>query len=233
MRHLISSTAVVLCAAALGLCAGCGDKPGKAQEETAQSAESEVRANPAEMARRGKDLFVAVIQASTEREAMGLESLWPVTGGKRHGGDDDIAEVSFPNATEYFKALFDLPKKDAPYVAVDSDLALETENGQSLWSVMLNVDERISDRAPILISANFDCSQLPAKWPAAGLDADKVLTVGTCPLLGNAGIVFVTKGGLVGGLKADKVTLRGIYGDAALTLPTQYLTPKGVVGVKK
>ena len=199
-----------------------------------KSVNSDLRARVVDMANRGKKLYVEVIRANTEREAAGLLTVLPLSGKNLSNDKEDISGILFMDTRQYFKRLFDLPQPKAPYLACDANLALINGNRDVLWNVMVDYDaEKISDQAPLFVSANFDCSRFPVRWPVATLDADKVIPIGYSPIIGGDGIVIVTKGGKVIALPAEKVTLRNIYGDGRLKLPRQYLTPTGIVTVGK
>ena len=120
---------------------------------------------------RGRNLFVGITQACIEREAAGLQSVWPHTAGSDDLSDDkdDIAGIPFRNSTDYFKALFDMASmgKDgwAPYVNVDiSTLKLSTDSDFCDWIVAANVKEEFADVIPVLISANVDPSALKTSF---------------------------------------------------------------------
>ena len=80
-------------------------------------------ANTAAMAMRGRNLFVAITQANTDREAAGLSKVWP--SDETEGLDDDDKQlIGSTSSTDFFKYLFDFENKgDAaswkPYVEVD------------------------------------------------------------------------------------------------------------------
>ncbi|HBJ59702.1 MAG TPA: hypothetical protein DDY72_04500, partial [Verrucomicrobia bacterium] len=61
-------------------------------------------ANTTAMAMRGRNLFVGITQANTEREAQGLSSVWPHKNTTDGLSDDteDIAGTAYSSATDYF-----------------------------------------------------------------------------------------------------------------------------------
>ena len=68
-------------------------------------------ANTAAMAMRGRNLFVAITQANTDREAAGLSSVWPQD--ETEGLDEDDKQlIGAASSTDYFKYLFDFEKKN-------------------------------------------------------------------------------------------------------------------------
>jgi len=105
--------------------------------------------NSSEMAAMGRNLFVGIIQANTEREAAGLDSVWPKSAETRSNDKSDIAGMVFKNSSDYFRALFDLAnagkKNWAPYVAgIDWSTALPKGSASSQWIVA----KGITDGAP-------------------------------------------------------------------------------------
>ena len=81
-------------------------------------------ANTSAMAMRGRNLFVGMTQANTEREAAGMAEVWPQTSVESSGATDpDIADQSWTSTTEFFKELFDMDNYGKaewqPYVNVD------------------------------------------------------------------------------------------------------------------
>ena len=67
-------------------------------------------ANTAAMAMRGRNLFVAITQANTDREAAGLTSVWP--SEDTEGLDEDDKQlIGAASSTDYFKYLFDFEHK--------------------------------------------------------------------------------------------------------------------------
>lgn len=122
-------------------------------------------------AMRGRNLFVGIVQANTEREAAGLQGVWPNTTGSDGLSDDkeDIAGIPFRNSTDYFRTLFDTASmgKDgwAPYVVVDiSTLKLSRDSDFCDWIVAANIQDEFDDVIPVLISANVDPSVLKTSF---------------------------------------------------------------------
>ena len=128
-------------------------------------------ANSSSAAMLGRNLFVGIVQANTEREAAGLQGVWPNTAGSDGLSDDkeDIAGIPFRNSTDYFRTLFDTASmgKDgwSPYVDVDiSTLRLSKNSDFCDWIVAANIKEEFDDVIPVLISANVDPSVLKTSF---------------------------------------------------------------------
>ena len=105
---------------------------------------------------RGRNLFVGITQANTEREAAGLTSVWPKGATNKSDDSEDIAGMTFGTSTEYFKELFDIDGygKDtwSPYVSgvdmnVLSGAGVPPFSGQQLDSknVMWVVAQGLTD----------------------------------------------------------------------------------------
>ncbi|MDA3924201.1 MAG: hypothetical protein PF904_05835 [Kiritimatiellae bacterium] len=138
-----------------------------------------VRANISPVSVRGRDIYVAITCANTEREPLGLPPVWPADPGfYTNAVQGDITAVNFTNSTDFFWSLIDGDnlgtEKWSPYVAGFnfSKLAgagvpqwksgrLEPEN--NMWSIAKNIDENTPDVIPFLITRNVDASSLATK----------------------------------------------------------------------
>ena len=124
-------------------------------------------ANTSAMAMRGRNLFVAITQSNTDREAAGLQAVWPQQSTE--GVDaDDTALIGASSSTEFFKQLFDFEHKGnaanwKPYVDVDvgvlsgggvpgASTTLDRKN--VAWLVLQNVASEMADVVPVLVSRN-------------------------------------------------------------------------------
>ena len=81
-------------------------------------------ANTSAMAMRGRNLYVGITQANTERQSSGMADVWPQTSVESSGATDpDIADQSWTSTTEFFKELFDMDNYGKtewqPYVNLD------------------------------------------------------------------------------------------------------------------
>ena len=190
---------------------------------------AQIRAVFQTWASHGRSLFVAIIQAETDRWSQGFASVYPQTANSVSDNKEDISGRVFANATDYFCELFDMQNKDKggawePYI--DSDPNFAFVDGKSMWNVAAGLKDEMSDVVPVLISANFDCKNLPTKSYDGKTNANVVIPIGTCPLLGNNGIVVVHKGGAVNYIPAHMVTLGVIYNKQPVSeLPEYYLAP--------
>ncbi len=179
-------------------------------------------ANTSAMAMRGRNLFVAITQANTDREAAGLCKVWPQqnTDGL---DDDDKKLIGASTTTDYFKYLFDFENKGdsakwKPYVDVDvgvlsgggvpgaSGTTLEKKN--IAWLIAKNVVDAMADVVPVLVSRNVEYSTLNS---ALGnkVEGNETTEVGCGngkgeddQPFGNKGWVLVRKGGASQVIKA-------------------------------
>jgi hypothetical protein len=63
-------------------------------------------ANTSACSMRGRNLFVGITSANTEREAAGLTSVWPKDDSQKSDDQDDIAGITPGTSEEYFEELF-------------------------------------------------------------------------------------------------------------------------------
>lgn len=182
----------------------------------------------------GKKLLEAINAASTTPDANGIShSAWPKSKTNVHGGQGTIDGVAFQNSTQYFKRVLGLDGGENLAKNTNPDTIIDKATDRSLWSIALDVDETTPDNAPVLISANFDCSNLPAKWSGDNGKKEKPLPIGTCPILGEKCVIAVMKNGVVTSMPAKEVKMRYFCFRNACELPRQYLSPDGIVSTKK
>ena len=130
-------------------------------------------ANTSAAAMRGRNLFVAITQANTERESAGLNAVWPQTDTEGLD-DDDKKLIGASSTTEFFKELFNMDKYGTtewrPYVDVDlsvlSGAGVPGLAGTTLtknniaWVVVQNLQNEVEDVIPAFVSRNVDYSAL-------------------------------------------------------------------------
>jgi len=205
---------------------------------------------------RGRDIFVAITGANTEREPLGLGNVWPRTvapaGATSSGGTVDIGYEAFDNSCDYFYKLNDgenLGTTDwSPYV-VGFDFGklagagIPAHSGQEqlkeancMWTIAGNVRDEMEDIIPILVTRNLpgtslysDMSGLP---PA---DKMKLGSVFDSPF-GNKGAVIIRKGGGSFNVRAMYATPLVVYNSQSFMTTVEgadnqlltYLSPNGV-----
>ncbi len=203
-------------------------------------------ANTSAMAMRGRNLFVAITQANTEREGAGLAEVWPkdADSNSKQGNGEDIADKAASTTTQFFKDLFDMDNYGStewdPYVNVDigvlSGSGVPGMTGSTLeskniaWVIAKNVTSEIADVIPVLVSRNVDFNTLGgslAKYD--GQSTTKVTVGGTYDQpFGNKAWVLVRKGGASQVIKAkysrlDVVFNRQGFDNSAKQQPLSYM----------
>ena len=184
-------------------------------------------ANTSAMAMRGRNLFVGITSANTEREASGLADVWPKDSDGATDNSDDIANKAASTTTQYFKDLFDIDNYGKaewdPYVNVDlgvlSGSGVPGMTGSTLeskniaWVVVKNLTSEVPDVIPALVSRNVDFNSLNgylAKFD--GTATTKVALGGTYDQpFGNKAWVLVRKGGASQVIKAKYSRLDVIF----------------------
>ena len=184
-------------------------------------------ANTSAMAMRGRNLFVGITSANTEREASGLADVWPKDSDGATDNSDDIANKAASTTTQYFKDLFDIDNYGKaewdPYVNVDlgvlSGSGVPGMTGSTLeskniaWVVVKNLTSEVADVIPALVSRNVDFNSLNgylAKFD--GTATTKITMGGTYDQpFGNKAWVLVRKGGASQVIKAKYSRLDVIF----------------------
>ena len=139
-----------------------------------------IKANLSACGTRGRNLFVAITAANTEREALGLGNVWPKTKVEGEEDKNDPLSGTVSDAADYFTKLFHLEKvKSAaewkPYVTgVDISVlsgagvpaspngATKIDGKNCLWCVAANITDEIPDVYPALFSRNIPVSSIKA-----------------------------------------------------------------------
>lgn len=186
-------------------------------------------ANTNAMAMRGRNLFVAITQCNTEREAAGLAEIWPQTSADSEGSSgEDIADSNYTSTTDFFKKLFDMDNYGKagwdPYVSVDmgvlSGAGVQGMSGSNLqskniaWVIAGNIQSEIADVIPVLVSRNVDYKTLAGSLEKYDGKAATKITVGNGTYdtpFGNKAWVCIRKGGAASTIKAKYSRLDVIF----------------------
>jgi hypothetical protein len=131
---------------------------------------SMLKATMAAVSSRGKDIYVAIIGANTEREPLGLPPVWPRSNPPSTNAFD-ISQMNFTNSTDYFYSLYDGDHYGTtnhnPYVRgfdysqlAGAGVPAHSGNGRlkpenNLWTIAKNVREDMDDIIPILVTRNI------------------------------------------------------------------------------
>ena len=187
----------------------------------------------------GKDIYVAIIGANTEREPLGLEPVWPKTQLKP-GTDTskgDIPTKTFTNSTDYFYELYDGVNAGTathdPYVRgfdysklAASGVPAKVGGGKltaenNMWVIAANITEEDDDQIPILISRNVDVKAIE-RAIVNGIKTNDFATrievgkgIYKTPF-GDKGFVCVKKGGGIFNIRSSHATLGTIFGHQEL-----------------
>ena len=184
-------------------------------------------ANTSAMAMRGRNLFVGITSANTEREASGLADVWPKDSDGATDNSDDIANKAASTTTQYFKDLFDIDNYGKaewdPYVNVDlgvlSGSGVPGMTGSTLeskniaWVVVKNLTSEVPDVIPALVSRNVDFNSLNGYLAKFDGTATTKVALGTTydQPFGNKAWVLVRKGGASQVIKAKYSRLDVIF----------------------
>ena len=186
-------------------------------------------ANTSAMAMRGRNLYVGITQANTERQSSGMADVWPQTDVEDSGATDpDIADRGWQTTTEFFKELFDMDKYGKadwqPYVNVDigvlSGAGVPGMTGSTLdkkniaWVITGNIQSEIADVIPVLMSRNVDYSQMNSNLGSYDGISATPITVGNGAYdqpFGNKAWVLVRKSGASQTIKAKYSRLDVIF----------------------
>lgn len=210
-------------------------------------------ANTSAMSMRGRNLFVGITQANTEREAMGLPSVWPHVskedGLMENDTSGDIAGVSKGGgtATEYFINLFDLKnygKADwSPYVSgvdvnvlsgsgVPAFTGTLTANNVA-WKVAAGFTDEVDDVLPVLVTRNASTDDF---FTSGNNNDSSSKTRPSIELgkenaqpFGNKACIVIHKGGAATVHKAKYATIAMIYNKQTISfsngIQVEYLKP--------
>ena len=207
-------------------------------------------ANTNAMAIRGRNLFIAITKANTERETQGLTSVWPKSTEQQSDDTEDIAGMAFSDAAQYFTELFDIKnygqQECSPYI--DSDLNVLSGSGvpafttgsalkgdNVAWCVAKGVADEMEDIVPVLVTRNAQVDMLPTAGGAHDMSADKnEIKLGKAngaesdTPFGDKAFVVIRKGGASQVIKKKYTKLYLVYNRQSFVVPTgvtfEYLT---------
>ncbi len=141
-----------------------------------------LKAQTTAMASNGRNLFLGITGANTEREQAGLPTVWPQTEKVEGVDETDIAgQGPYSSSTTYFNDLFCLTGKGGapaygskdwrPWIDVDisklSGSGVPGFSGGSLkpdnvaWVILGNIKTGIDEIIPVLVSRNVNYKNLP------------------------------------------------------------------------
>lgn len=212
-------------------------------------------ANMTAVGTRGRDIYVAIAGANTEREPLGLPPVWPSEGGLLTNAVDDIASKVFTNSTDYFNCLFDGKNLGKacwdPFVAgldysklagagVPAYTTGKFTAANNLWTVAMNVRDEMEDVVPVLVTRNIDASSLAGKVTERVWDKKLRFDPEWQVPYGDQAFILIRKGGAIFKCRAKYSSYGVVYGkrtfDATVDVegkpvakPLKYLTPTHTV----
>lgn len=213
-----------------------------------------LKANMTAVGARGKDIFVGITGANTEREPLGLGSVWPKATATGASTATDIADKTYTTSSEYFYDLIDGDNVGtanwSPYVVgldyskfagagvpAKSDTSKKLDEKNNMWTIAGDLRDEMEDIIPVLVTRNVDCSKALYKDLSDGTDATRIQDwykndeANKAPF-SSKGFVMLRKGGAIFTLSARYVSPRVIYqGQSFKTASTgngiTYLAPDG------
>lgn len=187
-----------------------------------------MKANMTSVGARGKDIYVAITGANTEREPLGLGNVWPKTV-QEAGADTtstDIGSKTFTSSTDYFYELYNGENvgtdQHSPYVSgfdysklAGGGVPAKSGSGKltaanNMWCIAGNVRDEMEDIIPILVTRNVDCTTL--RKDLTSVDDSKLQWSSSYKApFSNKGFVMVRKGGGLFNGTAKYATIRVVY----------------------
>lgn len=196
-----------------------------------------LKANMMSVGARGKDIFVAITGANTEREPLGLGHVWPKKSDTVTGSGEDIAETQYTTSSDYFSDLMDVTKAAtpatwAPYVngldvsklagagvPVKPDTTGKIQKENNMWTIVGDLHDEYEDVIPVLVTRNVNETTVlkntvtsPSKERIATWWSD---TAARKQPFGNKGFVMVRKGGGIFSMSSRYVTEFTLYNGQA------------------
>jgi prepilin-type N-terminal cleavage/methylation domain-containing protein len=211
-----------------------------------------LRANMASVGTRGRDIYVAIVGANTEREPLGLGNVWPKT--VQESGVDttsgDIGIKTFQNSSDYFYELYDGANVGTsthdPYVrgfdysklagaGVPAKAGMgKLQAANNMWTIGGNVRETMEEVIPVLVTRNLDCTSLRKDLPT--MENTKLQYSKTYrEPFADKGIVVVRKGGGIFNISGKYCNVSVMYANqtfmttiaGSTAAPLTYLGPEG------
>ena len=198
-------------------------------------------ANTSAMAMKGRNLYVGVTKANTERQQQSMGTVWPKSSENKDEDQEDIAGMDFSDSAKWFEELFNIKKYGdqdwSPYVS-GVDIAVLSGSGvpsfsgtKSLdgkyvaWSVLKGMQDEMEDVIPVLVTRNAQTSALPTSGTFQGTEQTPV-GVGKAnggesdTPFSNKAFVLVRKGGAAQVIKAKYSKLYLVYNKQGFTVPS-------------
>ena len=174
------------------------------------------QANMTAAGTRGKDIYVSIIHANTDRALQGFAPVWPANG----------EEFDFPNSTDYFRHLyderhvgtetwnplasgFDYSKLAGAKVPQCAGKTLTADC--NMWTVAKNVRNDMDEMLPVLVTRNVDARSLASEETSWELERKPFFDDDWLAPFGTRGLVMIRKGGAVFKAKSKYATYQVVY----------------------
>lgn len=139
MAALAACTALATGAVAAPECEMVAADAAKAQgAEAVRCTKADASLLAEKAGKRGRELYVAMVQANVEREGAGIAPVWPRTTAQKGTPKGDIAGLAFKSAAGYFSVLFDVKNAAAadklatPEGSCSTDKTMQMEESHSM-----------------------------------------------------------------------------------------------------
>ena len=198
------------------------------------------------MLSNGRNIYVGITQANSDRETHGREPVWPKKKNATTGGAaNDIADQAYSDADTYFEKLFDMEHYgDTSYNSyIDTDIKFLSGSGvpaykgnKSLkgciaWKIVADLTSDMPGAVPVLVSRNLDTTRLYRSGTNnSSTDTEIIKQDNTHPQpFGNKASVIIHKDASAASYKGRYQTPYDIYGKQTITFAEgaeiDYLNP--------
>lgn len=208
-----------------------------------------LQSNMTEVGAKGRDIFVAVAGANSQRKLLGLDSVWPKTqiSGSQPSGSSDISEHAFSNSTDYFSELYDGENIGTPswkpyVIGFDYSklsgagvplASYQLQDVNNMWAIAANVRDEMADIIPVLVTRNVDCASLYKDLLDGSVEDELTWSYTYRRPFSNKGFVMVRKSGAIFKAHVKYATVRVVYQNQSFrttdpsssTPPLTYLDP--------
>ena len=175
---------------------------------------------------RGKDIYVSIIGANTDRYALGLPFVWPSDDEPFTNAMGEVECFNFSNSTDYFRYLydeghagtdawnpflegFDYSKLAGNGVPRCEGMPLTAE--YNAWTIAKNVPDDMDDIVPILITRNVDARSLASDSSSRNLERGLYFDNEWNTPFGPRGFIMIRKGGASVTSSTKSLSYRRVY----------------------
>jgi hypothetical protein len=197
-----------------------------------------LKANATAVGQRGREIYIGIVTANTEREPLGLPSVWPKTSLPTGSvsQENDLSGKTFKTSTEYFKALADeehygtdkwesvIPGFDYTKLAGGGVPPCENHRltaANNMWAIAANMTDADNEEIPVIITRNVDVKAIErvVNHGLTSRDFNIQIDLGKgayrAPFASVLG-VFVRKNGAIIRMRPRQATLGELFGNKEL-----------------